>query len=80
MERIQRYDEWKTTPLEEPVCYCETCGCPLFDPLYTIGGAICDDCLVDEYAYKKRMRSRHYKNVMAYMNEMEERKNERIKV
>lgn len=65
---------------DEPVCYCENCGCPLYDPLYVVGGAICEDCLMDAHAIESRMRSRQYKNVMEYIHEREERRNERIKV
>lgn len=47
------YDEWKTTPLEEPEpkAHCYHCGKPLYegDVLYTVDGGICEDCLEDNY-------------------------------
>ena len=48
------YDDLKTTPPEpepEPVTYCSICGCEIWegDEFYTIDGAICEDCLNDEY-------------------------------
>lgn len=50
---IPGYDEWKTTPPEEPEpeTYCTECGAPLYegDALYTIDGGICEDCLEDLY-------------------------------
>lgn len=51
---IPGYDEWKTTPPEEPEpeTYCSICGSPLYegDALYTVDGGICETCLED---YKK---------------------------
>ena len=53
MESIPGYDEWKTTPPEqEPVTYCDCCGCGLYegDYIFTIGGErLCEDCLNDNY-------------------------------
>ena len=50
---IPGYDEWKTTPPEEPEpeTYCSACGSPLYegDALYTVDGGICEDCLEDSY-------------------------------
>lgn len=82
MEHIPGYDEWKTTPPDDPVCYCVVCGCELRkeDALYAIGGYVCEDCLLDDYAVKKRMRSRQRRNLMEYINEREEQKYERITV
>lgn len=53
MEQIPNYDEWKLDSGQEvePECYCNGCGCPLYDGdvLYTLDGGICDDCLDAEY-------------------------------
>lgn len=50
---ILGYDEWKTTPPDEPepVAYCNCCGEPLYegDVLYTMDGGICKECLEDRY-------------------------------
>ncbi len=50
---IPGYDEWKTTPPDdpEPVAYCAQCGDPIYegDALYTIDGGICEGCLEDSY-------------------------------
>ena len=50
---IPGYDEWKTTPPDdpEPVTYCNICGGPIYegDALFTIDGGICEDCLNDYY-------------------------------
>lgn len=53
MERIPNYDNWKTTPPDdpEPVTHCAICEKEMYegDVLYTIDGGICDDCLEDNY-------------------------------
>lgn len=53
MERIPNYDNWKTTPPDdpEPVTHCAICGEEMYegDVLYTIDGGICWDCLDDNY-------------------------------
>lgn len=53
MEHIPNYDNWKTTPPDdpEPVTHCNHCGEPLYegDALYGIDGGICEDCLEDNY-------------------------------
>lgn len=53
MEQIPNYDEWKLDSGQEaePECYCNGCGCPLYegDVLYTLDGGICEDCLDAEY-------------------------------
>lgn len=53
MEQIPNYDEWKLDSGQEvePECYCNGCGCPLYegDVLYTFDGGICEDCLDAEY-------------------------------
>lgn len=54
MEQIQSYDEWKTSPPEEPepAERCDRCGDPLYegDYLYTIDGErLCEECLKDGY-------------------------------
>ena len=50
---IPEYDNWKTTLPDEPdpVAYCNSCGCPLYegDVLYALDGGICEECLEDEY-------------------------------
>lgn len=50
---IPGYDDWKTTPPDdpEPVAYCNQCGAPIYegDALYEIDGGICEDCLNDGY-------------------------------
>lgn len=50
---ISGYDDWKTTPPDDPdpVTYCNCCGTPLYegDVLYTVDGGICEDCLEDRY-------------------------------
>lgn len=47
------YDEWKTTPPDdpEPVAHCNCCGDPIYEGevLYTIDGGICERCLNDNY-------------------------------
>lgn len=52
MEMIPRYDEWKTTPPDEPepVGYCDICGEPVHEGDYLTnicGEKWCDDCLND---------------------------------
>lgn len=53
MEHIPNYDNWKTTPPDdpEPVMHCAICGEEMYegDVLYTIDGGICEDCLEDNY-------------------------------
>jgi len=54
MESIPGYDDWKTTPPDdpEPVTTCKCCGVPLYegDYLYTVNGDhLCEDCLNDMY-------------------------------
>lgn len=53
IKMIPGYDEWKTTPPQEPEpeTYCAECGAPLYegDALYTIDGGVCEDCLEDSY-------------------------------
>lgn len=53
MEYIPNYDEWKTTPPDDPnpVAHCNHCGALLYegDLLYTIDGGICERCLNDNY-------------------------------
>lgn len=53
IDYFPNYDNWKTTPPEEPepVEYCHQCGAPMYegDVLYTIDGGICEDCLRDDY-------------------------------
>lgn len=51
---LPRYDEWKTTPPEEPKpkAYCSHCDKDLYegDALYDINGEYwCEDCLDDEF-------------------------------
>ena len=51
---IRGYDEWKTTPPEEPepVEVCSRCGNGLYegDYLYPIDGEkLCENCVKDEY-------------------------------
>lgn len=45
MEDIPGYDDWKSTPPDdpEPVTYCSGCGAPLYegDYLYTVQGIVC---------------------------------------
>ncbi|BCZ26395.1 hypothetical protein EUBC25_04820 [Claveliimonas bilis] len=53
MEHIPGYDDWKTTPPDdpEPVAYCDDCGHPLFegDGITDIFGYHwCDECLADK--------------------------------
>ena len=47
------YDEWKTTPPEEPKpdAYCNRCGRPMWegDVLYAVDGGICEVCLDENY-------------------------------
>lgn len=50
MEHIPGYDDWKTTPPDdpEPVAYCDVCGDPIFEGDYMtdiLGEKWCDDCL-----------------------------------
>ena len=53
MEHIPNYDNWKTTPPDdpEPVTHCSRCGDPLYegDVLYGIDGGICERCLDENY-------------------------------
>ncbi len=53
MESIQNYDNWKTTPPDEPrpIGKCSFCGKDLFegDHIYTIDGFICEACLEDNF-------------------------------
>lgn len=53
MEHIPNYDNWKTTPPDdpEPVTHCNRCGDPLYegDALYGIDGGICERCLDENY-------------------------------
>lgn len=67
---------------EEPACYCETCKTPLYgdDALFTVSGAVCDSCLRDGYAVSAKMHARRHQSVMEYINEREEKGNERITV
>ncbi len=50
---IRGYDEWKTTPPDDPVpvTYCNQCGAPLYEgeALYCVDGGICESCLEDGY-------------------------------
>ncbi len=50
---MSSYDEWKTTPPDdpEPVAHCNYCEAPINegDVLYTIDGGICETCLNDNY-------------------------------
>lgn len=51
---LPRYDDWKTTPPDDPdpVATCDCCGSPLYegDYLYTISGEeLCEDCANDGY-------------------------------
>ena len=51
---IPGYDNWKTTPPDDPVpvAYCDCCGCGLYegDYLYTVQDEhLCEECLNDEY-------------------------------
>ena len=53
MEHIPGYDEWKTTPPDDPdpAAYCNFCGCEMYegDMIYTIDGGICEKCMNDIY-------------------------------
>ena len=53
MEHIPNYDNWKTTPPDEPgpVCYCSICKKPLYEgeALYAVDGGICEICLEENY-------------------------------
>lgn len=55
MENIPGYDEWKTTPPDEPevLAICWKCGEPIFNEKECIedfvGHAWCEDCLKDMY-------------------------------
>lgn len=53
MEHIPNYDNWKTTPPDdpEPVTHCNICGKDMYegDVVYKIDGGICLDCLDDNY-------------------------------
>ena len=53
MEHIPNYDNWKTTPPDdpEPVTHCAICEKEMYEGevLYTIDGGICEDCLDDNY-------------------------------
>lgn len=53
MENIPGYDDWKTTPPDDPdpVAHCKCCGRGLYegDVVYTIDGGICEGCLNDRY-------------------------------
>lgn len=50
---IPGYDEWKTTPPDdpEPVEYCNVCGQPVCEgePFYAVDGGICERCLERDY-------------------------------
>ena len=48
MEYIPGYDEWKTTPPDEPdVVYCANCGKEIYisDSVNTADGYLCEDCI-----------------------------------
>lgn len=50
MESIPGYDQWKTTPPDEPspAGYCDICGEPVYEGDYLTdicGEKWCDDCL-----------------------------------
>lgn len=52
MENIPGYDEWRTTPPDEPdpAGYCDICGTPVYEGDYLTdicGEKWCDDCLND---------------------------------
>lgn len=53
MEHLPNYDNWKTTPPEEPKpdAHCNRCGDPLYegDALYAVDGGICEVCLDENY-------------------------------
>lgn len=54
MESIPGYDDWKTTPPDdpEPASVCDCCGCEVYegDYIYTIDGErLCEDCLNANY-------------------------------
>ena len=53
MEHLPNYDNWKTTPPEEPKpdANCSICGKPMWegDVLYTVDGGICEVCLDENY-------------------------------
>lgn len=53
MEHIPGYDDWKTTPPDdpEPASYCDICGEPLYegDGITDIDGINwCDNCLKEQ--------------------------------
>lgn len=50
MKYITGYDEWKTTPPDDPdpVTYCDICGAPVYEGDYLTdiqGEKWCDECL-----------------------------------
>lgn len=52
MESIPGYDDWKTTPPDdpEPASVCDCCGCEVYegDYIYTIDGErLCEDCEIE---------------------------------
>lgn len=52
MESIFGYDDWKTTPPDDPdpAGYCDICGAPVYEGDYLTdicGEKWCDDCLND---------------------------------
>ena len=54
MESIPGYDDWKTTPPDdpEPASVCDCCGREVYegDYIYTIDGErLCEDCLNANY-------------------------------
>lgn len=53
MEHIPGYDDWKTTPPDEPdpVKHCAYCRCELYegDVVYAVDGEICEKCLERDY-------------------------------
>lgn len=52
MEHIPNYDNWKTTPPDDPpVTHCSICEKEMYegDVLYTIDGGICETCLDENY-------------------------------
>lgn len=52
MEAIPNYDNWKTTPPDDPkpVAYCSLCGEPLYEGdgiLDVLGDMWCEKCIDD---------------------------------
>lgn len=49
MELIPGYDDWKTSPPEDPdpIAYCARCEAPLWegDVIDTVEGPMCEECL-----------------------------------